>query len=327
MLLTLATVLLTALPTARTDTTISVRQGDRLNVSNFGGEIVVSSWGRNAVKVAAEHSSRARVDVRSDGPNIEVRASARRGIPVRVDYNIVVPAWMPLFLKGIYTDISVKGMKSEVSAETVKGEIRVEGGEGLVRASSVEGPVFINGARGRVELSTVNDNVHVTGSKGEIIVNAINGDIDLEGVESSLVEASTVSGDVMFLGNLHREGRYNLSTHNGNLTLGMAEGANATVSVSTFNGDFDSAFPVRLERTRHGKRFNFTMGSGSALVNLESFDGTIRLERPVDLKELVRIKGVRLLEAEKLREMRQVKRELRQRTREISDEDKARAEK
>ena len=42
MLLTLATVLLTSLlPGARTDTTFSVRQGDRLNVSNFGGEIVV----------------------------------------------------------------------------------------------------------------------------------------------------------------------------------------------------------------------------------------------------------------------------------------------
>ena len=324
MLLTLATVLLTALPTARTDTTFSVRQGDRLNVSNFGGEIVVSAWGRNAVKIAAEHSGRAHVDVTANGPNLDVRASARRGIPVRVDYNIVVPAWMPLFLKGIYTDISVKGMKSEVSAETVKGEIRVEGGEGFVRASSVEGRVYIDGARGRVELSTVNDNVHVSGSKGEIIVNAINGDIDLEGIESSLVEASTVSGNVMFLGDLHPDGRYKLSTHNGNLTLGMAEGANATVSVSTFNGDFDSAFPVKIERTRHGKRFNFTMGSGSALVNLESFDGTIRLERPVELKELVRIKGVRLIQAEKFKDRRQLKVRER-RAREVSDEDKARA--
>ena len=39
MLLTLATVLLTALPGARTDTTFSARQGERLSVSNFGGEL------------------------------------------------------------------------------------------------------------------------------------------------------------------------------------------------------------------------------------------------------------------------------------------------
>ena len=324
MLMTLATILLTALPATQTDTTFSVRQGARLNVSNFGGEIVVSSWGKNAVKIEAEHSDRAWVTVTESGPNIDLRATSRRGIPVRVDYNIVVPAWMPLFLKGIYTDISVKGMKSEVSAETVKGEIRVEGGEGFVRASSVEGPVFVDGARGRVELNSVNDDVHVAGSKGEIIVNAINGDINLD-VESSLVEASTVSGNVVFLGELQDEGRYNFSTHNGDLTFGMAEGANATVSVSTFNGDFDSAFPVRIERTRHGKRFNFTLGSGSALVNLESFDGTIHLKRPVDLRAIVKLKDVQVQEVEKLRRLRQVKLREVQRLRERIEEEKARA--
>ena len=326
MLLTLATVLMTALPGARTDTTFSVRHGERLNVSNFGGEIVVTAWGKNAVKIAAEHPDRARVYVTGSGPNLDVRAASRHGIPARVDYDIVVPAWMPLFLKGIYTDISVKGMKSEVSAETVQGEIRVEGGEGFVRASSVEGPVFVEGVRGRVEVSSVNDDVHVVGAKGEIVVNAINGDISLEGIESSLVEASTVSGDVVFLGGLHEDGRYNFSTHNGNLTFGMAERPNATVSVSTFNGDFDSAFPVQIERTRHGKRFNFTLGSGSALVNLESFDGTIRLERLVELGEMVRIKRVQTQEAEKIRHVREVKlREIR-RVRESTEDEKAQTE-
>ena len=31
---------------------------------------------------------------------------------------------------------------------------------------------------------------------------------------------------------------------------------------------------------RHGKRFDFTIGNGSARVELESFSGTIRLTRP-----------------------------------------------
>ena len=52
------------------------------------------------------------------------------------------------------------------------------------------------------------------------------------------------------------------------------------MSVSTFNGDFESAFPVTLRETRKGKRFSFTIGSGSAQVTLESFQGTVQLVRP-----------------------------------------------
>jgi hypothetical protein len=50
--------------------------------------------------------------------------------------------------------------------------------------------------------------------------------------------------------------------------------------VSTFSGDFESDFPVPLRETRKGRRFSFSLGSGSAQVSLESFQGTIRLVRP-----------------------------------------------
>ena len=79
-------------------------------------------------------------------------------------------------------------------------------------------------------------------------------------------------------------GRYALSTHNGDVTVTVAEGTSASVSVSTFNGEFESAFPVTLTETRKGKRFNFTIGGGSAQVTLESFQGTIQLVRPGEFR-------------------------------------------
>src|SRR5438552_14830492 len=142
MLAHLAAVVLTMYgAAARSDTTFEVRPGARLSVNNFGGEIAISSWGRNAVKIAAEHSENTLVMINRSGPNIDVRAAGRHGTPARVSYDIVVPDWMPLILQGIYTDIAVKGTKSDVSAETVKGDVDVQGGDGLVRASSVEGSV------------------------------------------------------------------------------------------------------------------------------------------------------------------------------------------
>ena len=60
----------------------------------------------------------------------------------------------------------------------------------------------------------------------------------------------------------------------------MPQASNAAVAVSTFNGEFSSEFPVTLTETRKGRRFNFTIGTGSAQVTLESFQGTIELVRP-----------------------------------------------
>jgi hypothetical protein len=40
----------------------------------------------------------------------------------------------------------------------------------------------------------------------------------------------------------------------------MPEKTSATVSVSTFSGDFSSSFPLQLSETRRGKRFSFTIG-------------------------------------------------------------------
>jgi DUF4097 and DUF4098 domain-containing protein YvlB len=93
------------------------------------------------------------------------------------------------------------------------------------------------------------------------------------------VDANTVNGDISYEGTIRPNGRYRLATHNGDVTVVVPDGADALVSVSTFQGDFASDFPITL-RERHGKRFEFTLGKGSARLELESFQGTIELRRP-----------------------------------------------
>jgi len=167
-----------------------------------------------------------------------------------------------------------------VSAETVQGDIRVAGGSGLISLQSVQGGVSLTGAKGRIEVHSVNQDVEVIGSSGEITAETVNGSVMLSRVDASSVSATTVNGDVVYDGPVRNGGRYSLSSHNGDLTLVVAEGTNASVAVSTFNGEFESDFPVTLTDTRKGRRFNFTLGTGSAQVTLESFQGTIQLVRP-----------------------------------------------
>jgi len=211
---------------------------------------------------------------------VTVRASNRRGPPQSVEYDVTVPKGMALTLSGLYTDIKVTGVEAEISAETVQGEITVTGGSGYVSLKSVQGAVTLESCRGRIEVSSVNEGVTVRGCNGDINAETVNGDIELTGIESSAVDASTVNGDITYEGALRDAGRYRLSTHDGDVNVTIPARSNASVTVATLNGDFESCFPVQLTGVTPRHRFTITLGSGSAKVELESFNGDIKLRQP-----------------------------------------------
>jgi DUF4097 and DUF4098 domain-containing protein YvlB len=280
VLLTLVTGALALAAPQQTDTSLAVARGQRLEVNAYGGSITVQAWNRNAVRVEANTSGHDRVEISSSATTVSLRTQGRRGPPSEVDLKISAPAWMALSLAGVHTDVKVQGCLAPISVETVEGDVDVGGGDGLVSLRSVQGSVAVRGAKGRISVNSVNEDVEVARSTGDITAETVNGEITLDLVDAATVDANTVNGDISYNGPIRNGGRYAFSTHNGDVTLTVAESASASVAVSTFNGDFESEFPVPLSGTRKGKGFNFTLGSGSAQVTLESFQGTIQLIRP-----------------------------------------------
>lgn len=276
--------LLSSLALQGQDTTFVTTRGDRLRVGVHEGSITVNAWDRNAVRVQAESDDDdddVRVDISRSAGAISVSARSRRGGPVDVSFTVTVPTWMPLSLNSVEGDISARGTTAAINAQTVNGSVQVSGGSGNVSLSSVDGSVELSRSSGRLSLTTVNDDVTVRQSTGSITASTVNGSVMLVGVASDAVSAESMNGDVHFGGPIRNGGRYQLSTHNGDVLVGVQSGANATVSVNTFNGDFSSDIPVEVRtRDRHDGSFSFTLGDGSARLELESFQGSIQLVRP-----------------------------------------------
>jgi DUF4097 and DUF4098 domain-containing protein YvlB len=278
VLLTFAVTLLSLAQSA--DTTFTVQRSQRLQVQSHAGDVTVRTWTRGEVRVQMDAtSSRSRVEVHQGGGVVEVRAGGRHGEPLNADLVLTVPSWMGVALNGVNGDMHIDGVQAPIRAETVQGDVTVAGGSGIVTLSSVEGSVKLTGARGKIQATSVNADVSIIGSSGEITAETVNGDVVLERVETDNLDVNTVNGDIDFDGPIRADGRYRLVTHNGDVTVGMSENTNAQVSVSTYQGEFESDFPVTI-RERRGRRFSFTIGSGSASLELESFQGTIRLARP-----------------------------------------------
>jgi DUF4097 and DUF4098 domain-containing protein YvlB len=279
MLPVLAAVTVLALSQGETDTTVTVRQGQRLDIADFGGAVVVKAWRQNALRVRATHSSRDRIQVSATGATVSISASGRYG-PSLVDYEILAPAWMPVSVAGSPgAEVTIEGTQAAIAVETVEGSINVVGGSGNVSLRTVEGSITLRGARGRIELNSVDGSIEVRDCSGVISAETVDGDIMLLGIESADVSAGSVDGAIEYEGTIQDGGRYRLTTHDGNVTVAIPERANATVSVATFGGTFEPCFPVTVrDMTRH--RFTFAIGSGSARIELESFDGVITLCRP-----------------------------------------------
>ena len=265
---------------AHTDTTIAVKQGMRFILSNFGGSIAIRTWPRNAVRVIADHGRRDWVQIHQADGALHVSSESAMGPSGSVAYDLTVPPWLPVSLSGIYNDVDADGLQGGIDVENVKGDIVVRRAGGVIGLRSVEGAVDLVGARGTIVVSSVNEAVRVAQAFGSVAAEAVNGDIHLIDVDSKDVEATTVNGEVVYDGRILDGGNYRFTTHSGDIALGLAESANATVSVSTFSGDFESAFAIQPRRASKGRRFTFALGNGSAKIDLESFQGSIELLRP-----------------------------------------------
>lgn len=265
----------------QTDQTVSVSRGARLSVNNFAGEVVIRTWDRDQLRVQARHTSRAKVNIRQTSSVVSITADMNG--TASVDYEITAPSWMPMKIEGTYIFVTIDGAQSEVSAETVRGDVIIKGGSGSVVAKSIQGEVIVEGARGRINVASVNEGIRVTGASGEITAETTNGDITLTKITSSSVEVTTVNGNLLFEGPVASKGRYLFTTHNGNITVGVPDDSNVSFIVRTYNGDFSSSHnvsgPPRTE-IRRGRRVTYTMGNGSAEMEMETFGGSIRVRRP-----------------------------------------------
>jgi len=256
------------------DTTFSIPAGARLVIENRSGDVEVVGTGGREAHLLVDGEVRG-ADVYRTGS--VVRVSAGRGWE-DADLSLRVPRDVEIEIHGAEGDIRVRGVERGVTIQTVEGDIEIEGA-GAVSAHSVDGDLRIRDARGPVSVNTGDGDTRLERVGGPISVQGIDGDIIVVSARASEVLLSTVGGDVWYDGTVDPRGEYELATHDGDVTLAIPEGTGAQVSVFTWDGSLVPSFPIQLRGTL-GSVAEFTLGSGSARVKLESFDGDIHLIRP-----------------------------------------------
>jgi len=294
----------------RTTRTLKVGANGELQLANISGDIVVSRGGGNDVSVEIIKTARGRTDddarellqlvqvevieragraeVKTQYPQgDEMRRNNRRNVNVSVAYNVSAPAGIRLRATSISGSVTVRDIKGDLSAESVSGIVRIFNGGRITSAKSISGSVEVNDTEidGNFNASSVSGGVILRRVKArQLDLGSISGDVLLDDVDSQQVQAQTVSGNVRFGGAVAKGGRYELSSHSGNLSVALGGSTGFEVEATSFSGSIRSDFSFNSGssdqgNTRWRKSIRGVYGDGSAILDLTTFSGSIVISK------------------------------------------------
>ncbi len=267
---------------AEIDTTISFSRTGTIELQLTAGEIIVSAWPREQVRVrATSERSALRLDASAANLSLGLRSGSPRSGDTR--FEVTVPVGARIRANTTSGDIQVRGSKGEVEARTQRGDIVIED-VARVDLNTFSGDVEASAVAGDLRINVLNGDVRVRNVAGEVEVKTVSGEIDVRDVRARFVRLGSTSGDITFDGAIDPNGRYELETHSGDVDLTLPSNVAAMVTVSTFSGGVESDFPMVLlpgstgTAGSHGKSFRFSIGrGGDARITADSFSGEINI--------------------------------------------------
>jgi hypothetical protein len=288
--------------TDRFSRTARIGRNGAFELSNISGDIVVNGGGGEEVKIDAVLRVRSRngddakrlldelrIEVVETANRVEVRTRYPRNsrdFSGSVDFTITLPSGASATLRSVSGDVRVANVKGELRAESVSGDMVTEGATRLSLVKTVSGDIQVTdaSAEGEVSVSTVSGTLTARGLKARAVdLSSVSGDVLLTNVTSDRATISSVSGNIEYNGALVRNGRYEMSSHSGDVRLAASETSGFELEATTFNGDVRCDFPLTLRgggdegtrRARQNRSLRGSYGDASALVDLKSFSGDI----------------------------------------------------
>jgi DUF4097 and DUF4098 domain-containing protein YvlB len=310
---------------------VKLARGGKVSISSRSGQIVVSGWDRDVVEARATgDNGPVPIETQTTGdpsrPRLLLTISARRyGRDAKLD--VKVPRYADVETLEGYRgeievadvegatlinagngdvkitrvgslkvsrrsgDVTAREVRGDLTARSFNGDVVVENVGGLVDVAATNGDLRIHDAGGDVRANSATGDVEVRCAKGRAEVSSASGSITLIGVGGD-VDASTASGDVIFRGPIRVAGNYRLKSLSGAVSMTIQpDVAGFTATLTTYSGEIDTAFPLKVESPMQGgpinRRITGMYGNGQAKLALDSFSGTVKIAKgtPAALKE------------------------------------------
>jgi len=230
--------------------TYTLSPDGRVELDNINGDVHISTWDQNAVKVDAvkyanskERLNDARIEVDASAERVSIRTKypdhdltfnwGSHNNPASVEYTLTVPRTARL---------------DEI--KLINGALDVSGVSGEVHASCINGRLDAHNLSGRAELSTINGHLYAR----------------FDQLSGSSVELKSVNGAV---------------------ELTIPSDSKAEIEASTVSGGIDNDFGLHVNHHRFvGHDLRGELGTGGPHIQLEDVNGRISIHHASDGRAL-----------------------------------------
>jgi DUF4097 and DUF4098 domain-containing protein YvlB len=233
--------------------TYAITSDGRIELDNINGDVHISSWDRNEVKVDAvkyadtkERLDEAKIEVDSGKDYLSVRTKypghnnnwnwGSHNNPASVEYTLTVPRTARL---------------DEI--KLINGALDITGIAGEVRASCINGRLDGNNLSGRAELSTVNGRLEAK----------------FDQIAKQSVELNSVNGSV---------------------SLTIPSDSNAEIEANTVSGNINNDFGLHVSHHFVGHNLRGEIGQGGAHIKLSNVNGRIEVRHAQDGRAISPVK-------------------------------------
>lgn len=295
--------------------TLALAKGGRVEVRNVSGDIEVETWDRGEVRIEAlkvsrastqekarENAQKVRIEVQekdgllliqTDYPKLSIK-----GLNVSVSFHLRIPSEASIKAKSISGDVTLRAIGGKAEAETVSGDAEVvKAGQGVkaesvsgnitvtdapkgVYGKSVSGNIHVRSTAGNVELHTISGDIKAESGEGDVEAESVSGEVELVGlVKASVVKVKSLSGTIVYEGDILAGGRYAFKAHSGNIRLRIPPDSAFDFEASTFSGDIHTEFEILASGKISRKEIQGMVNGGGADVSLKTFSGDIFIEK------------------------------------------------
>jgi DUF4097 and DUF4098 domain-containing protein YvlB len=259
-----------------------------LDVSNVAGEVAITGWDRNEIEVTGEIGSSQHMDFDADGQHarVELRWDHHGhdddgDEEEEADISIRVPKTARVRASTVSARITARDLVSELHLQSVSGDIETQVFSADVTLGTISGTIQVDGHgdRSDLRLSLVSGDAWVRGVSGYLRGRTVSGDLNIRAGKLGRTRIDTTSGDLNLHAALEKDARFEVDSTSGDVQLELCDKPEAEYDLSSFSGEIQAFDRHGEQRNEHGPTsdLRFKVGSGSALVRIDTLSGEIYL--------------------------------------------------
>jgi DUF4097 and DUF4098 domain-containing protein YvlB len=270
--------------------TFIVTSPAHLHLSNIRGSVEIRPGEDGIVHVTATKdansgdANRTEIELGQD-PDGTIKVATRfpegawswlfGSFPCRVNYVVQAPRNCSLKVNTVSSEIIARGFEGEFSFHSVSGEMTLRELGGPVKVNTISGAVELAELTGDLRMTTVSGKVSGKRIRGAVQMNTVSGKISLE--ESSLpsVDATTVSGGMVYQ-TAFSEGPYRFNSVSGDVELLVPPETHCSAELHAISGKLFTKLPATSITRQNGNQTVEVQGGG-VRVYLSSVSGNLSL--------------------------------------------------